>query len=222
MTNPLSLPTITANRPLAYCAGVIATIALLGGCAPKYYVQRGACPVPCEEPQKSYVVLLPSPDGTVGEVVVKGDKGEQALKKTGQAATINGLPLQVDDKQIKDDFGKAMAALPAIPVRFVLTFASGTTLSRESVALIPKIVAEAQARVAVDVTVTGHTDTLQSAEYNDQLGLRRATKVAELLRSQGLKANTLSIESNGERFLLVSTPDNTFEPKNRRVEVSVR
>ena len=222
MRKLLSHRTMTATHPLAYCAGVIATLALLGGCAPNYYVQRGPCPVPCEEAPKSYVVLLPSPDGTVGEVVVKGDKGEKSLIKAGQAASLDGLALQVDDKQIKEDFGKAMAALPTIPVRFVLSFASGTTLSRESAALLPKIVAEAAARAAVDITVTGHTDTLQSAEYNEQLGLRRANRVAELLREQGLKANSLTIESHGERNLLVPTPDNTYKPKNRRVEISVR
>ena len=221
MKTLLSGRTNTSAAPFACSVVAIATMTLLGGCTPKYYVQRGPCPV-CEPAPKSYVVLIPSPDGTVGEVVVKGEKGEQTLKNAGQAALVDGQALQVDDKQIKQDFGSTMAALPTIPVRFVLNFSSGITLSPASAALLPKIIAEAEARPAVDVSVTGHTDTLQTFEYNEKLGLRRATKVADQLREQGLKANSLSIESDGERNPLVPTPDNTFEPKNRRVEVSVR
>ncbi len=189
---------------LSYCAFLLLAL-LLGGCAPK-----------------SYVVLIPSPDGSVGEVVVKGQKGEQVLTKAGQAGSLDGSALQVEDKQIKQDFGDAMAALPKIPVRFLLYFKTGTTLTAESESLLPKIVADAKIRPAVDISVIGHTDTLYTDPYNNQLALKRATKVSELLTQSGLKANSITIESHGKRNLLVQTPDNTWEPRNRRVEVSIR
>lgn len=197
------LPHRRANA-LSYCAFLLLAL-LLGGCAPK-----------------SYVVLIPSPDGSVGEVVVKGQKGEQVLTKAGQAGALDGSALQVEDKQIKQDFGDTMAALPKIPVRFLLYFKTGTTLTAESESLIPKIVADAQTRPAVDISVIGHTDTLYTDPYNNQLALKRATKVSELLTQKGLKANSITIESHGKRNLLVPTPDNTWEPRNRRVEVSIR
>lgn len=171
---------------------------------------------------KSYVVLIPSPDGSVGEVVIKGQKGEQVLNKAGQAGSLDGAPLQVGDKQVRSDFGEAIAAMPAIPVRFMLYFSTGTMLTPESQALLPKILAEARSRPAVDISVIGHTDTLYTDDYNNQLALKRATKVSELLKEKGLKANSMIIESHGKRNLLIQTPDNTFEPRNRRVEVSVR
>ena len=96
---------------LSYGAFLLLAV-LLGGCAPK-----------------SYVVLIPSPDGSVGAVVVKGQKGEQILTRAGQAGSLDGGALQVDDKQIKQDFGDTMAALPKIPVKFLLYFTTGTTLS---------------------------------------------------------------------------------------------
>jgi adhesin transport system outer membrane protein len=174
-------------------------------------------------PKLSYVVLIPSPDGTVGEVVVKGQGGEQVLNKSGQAGTLDGRELlKVDDKTIKSDFGGAIAAQPKIPVRYALNFASGTTLTAESEAMLAQIVAEADSRPVVDVSLIGHTDTLNSFEYNDKLGLKRATQVSEMLLAKGLRTNSLTIESQGERNLLVPTPDNTFEPRNRRVEISVR
>lgn len=209
--------TVVASRmcwPLA-----LASVLLLAGCAPKYYVSR----LPCEPaPKPSYVVLIPSPDGTVGKVLVKGPQGEQLLTQAGQAESLDGRPLQVDNQQLTEDFGAARAAQPKIPARFVLYFKSGNILTAESDAEIPKIIAEAKARPAVDITVMGNTDTLRSAAYNEELGLKRAKKIAELLRQRGLTANTVTVESRGETNLLVNTPDETYEPKNRRCEISVR
>ena len=38
----------------------------------------------------------------------------------------------------------------------------------------------------------------------------------------GLDAKLIEIESHGERDLLRKTPDNTAEPRNRRVEITIR
>lgn len=171
---------------------------------------------------KSYVVLLPSPDGSVGQVIVKGEKGEQILSSAQQAGTLDGAPLEVDGKQVIRDFGNTMAALPKPPVRYLLYFTSGVNLNSASDALIPNIIAEARTRPAVDVSVIGHTDTVANSEFNEQLALKRAKRVSELLLEKGLNTNSLLIESHGKRNLLVPTPDNFYEPRNRRVEVSIR
>jgi outer membrane protein OmpA-like peptidoglycan-associated protein len=210
------------GMPAGLVRGAVAVVAVmaLAGCAPKYYVDRVGCPAPCAP--DSYVVLIPSPDGTVGNVVVKGDQGEQALGQAGQAATTGGQAFKVDEKRIKEDFGAAMAALPRVPVRYVLYFSDSVTLTPASDAELSRIVAEARERPAVDVTIIGHTDTLQSVEFNDRLGLKRASRIAELLRERGLKTDSIAVESRGERNPAVPTKDNVFEPKNRRVEISVR
>lgn len=205
MNTLLSRPSGSSLRSLIHCVFISLAMMLMGGCA-----------------TKSYVVLLPSPDGSVGEVVIRGEKGEQILNKAGQAGSLDGGALQVEDKQIKEDFGDAIAALPKIPVRFLLYFKAGTTLTSDSEALVPKIIADAKTRPAVDISVIGHTDTVYTEPYNNQLALKRATKVSELLTERGLKANSLTIESHGKRNLLIPTPDNTWEPRNRRVEVSIR
>lgn len=217
-----TLPPMIKAAPARLAGGVFAVAAMmaLAGCAPKYYVDRVGCPGPC--PPDSYVVLIPSPDGTVGNVLVKGEKGEQTLAKAGQAATTEGQKFAVDEKRIKEDFGAAMSALPRVPVRHVLYFSDGVKLDPASDAAISRIVAEARDRPAVDVTIIGHTDTLQSVEFNDRLGLKRANRVAELLGERGLKADSITVESRGKRNPAVATPDNAFEPKNRRVEISVR
>ena len=85
-----------------------------------------------------------------------------------------------------------------------------------------QIIASARQRPAVDVSIIGHTDTQGSAVQNDALALRRAQTIAELMQQQGLLPHALLIESPGEHNLLVATPDETAEPRNRRVEISLR
>ncbi|HEX6734300.1 MAG TPA: OmpA family protein [Azonexus sp.] len=174
---------------------------------------------------KSYVVLLENPDGSTGAIVVKGAKGEQVIDQARQGAAIDGSrpPAAVAEADIARDFGQAMAARPMLPERFLLYFESGgAQLTAESAALLPTIVERASRRPAVDVSIIGHTDTLGRAEQNEQLALQRAQAIADQIKAKGLKVHALSVESHGERNLLVATPDETSEPRNRRVEVSLR
>jgi outer membrane protein OmpA-like peptidoglycan-associated protein len=179
----------------------------------------------CASKPKSYVVLLESPDGTTGQVIVKGSKGEQLINKARQGTPLDGSapPAPVDDEKLKKDFGDAMAARPALPEHFLLYFESGgTTLTAESAAMLEKIIEVAGKRPVVDMSVIGHTDTPGKAELNEALALKRANAIADLLKEKGLKVHALAVESHGERNLLVQTPDDTPEPRNRRVEISVR
>ena len=57
---------------------------------------------------------------------------------------------------------------------------------------------------------------------NLALGLKRAISVRDILVEAGLAPSTIEVTSHGEADLLVKTPDNTPEPRNRRVEITVR
>ena len=173
----------------------------------------------------SYVVLLPSPDGTVGQVVVEGSRGAQILQQAQLGTTLDGgdAPFVVSAEQLQRDFGAAMAARPPLPEHFLLYFQmGGSDLAPESRAQLPRIVERARARIALDMSVIGHSDTQGRADANEALALRRAGDVAQQLRRLGLQDAVLSVESHGERNLLVATPDETPEPRNRRVEITLR
>ena len=194
----------------------VAVVGVAAGCATPP-------PAPPPKPQ-SYVVLLPNPDGTVGRVTVSGAKGEVVLEQPRQGAQFDGsAPFTVDEARIQRDFGAALAARPALPVSFVLYYdAGGIRLTPESQALIPKVLEAVRSRPAPDVSVIGHTDSVGTPESNEKLGLERAQAIARLIQEAGLKAHDLTIASHGERNPLVKTPDNTSEPRNRRVEITVR
>lgn len=191
---------------------VIALAALLGACA--------SPPKPV-----SYVALLDSPDGSTGKVIVKGSKGEQLIDRAKTGAPLDGSQpaAPVSDEKIKQDFGAALAARPLLPEHFLLYFESGgAVLTAESAALMPQIIDTAVRRPGVDVSIIGHSDTVGKAEANVALALKRAQAITDLLKEKGLKATALNVESHGESNLLIKTPDETPEPRNRRVEVAIR
>lgn len=175
--------------------------------------------------QKSYVVLLQDPQGGTGQVLVQGRAGQQTLSQAGYAADLDGAtaPAPVDPKRFEADFAAVLAARAPLPERYVLYFeAGGTTLTAESQADLARILQDVRSRPVADVAVIGHTDSVGKAEANHALGLKRAQGLADQLQQQGLQPFALTVESHGERNPLVSTPDETDEPRNRRVEVWVR
>ena len=95
-------------------------------------------------------------------------------------------------------------------------------MTPESQQALSKVLDDINTRSVPDISVTGHTDTSGDAAQNLQLGLERATLVSTMLASPKLSAANVTIESHGEKNLLVPTPDNTEEPRNRRVEVTIR
>ena len=81
---------------------------------------------------------------------------------------------------------------------------------------------EIAGRPAFEVMVIGHTDTVGGLEANDMLSLKRAATVREILIAAGVPVGKIEIAGRGEREPLLKTADEVAEPKNRRVEISIR
>ncbi|MCB2187161.1 MAG: OmpA family protein [Deltaproteobacteria bacterium] len=178
---------------------------------------------------KDVVVLIPNPDGRVGQVEVKNSGGSQTLREAGQATFVASpqkapeAPAEMQEAEIQSRFGSALAARPLAPLHFLLYFQPNSiALVDDSRALLPKVVHAVQDRSSVDVSVVGHCDTLGDEQYNLKLSLQRAQAVAQRLIGMGLDPKILEITSHGESRLLIPTGDNVAEPRNRRVEVTVR
>jgi peptidoglycan-associated lipoprotein len=182
--------------------------------------------VPPKAASSSYVVLLNNSDGSTGQIKLTTPAGETVLTKAGQASRLDGRAgqtLVVTRAQIDRDFGAAMDARPAKPVSFLLYFvAGGARLTPESEADVGKVLSEITSRPVPDISIIGHTDTAGDTGANERLGLERARYVGGLLAGARLDPRNVVIESHGEKNLLVPTPDETAEPRNRRVEVTVR
>ena len=68
--------------------------------------------------------------------------------------------------------------------------------------------------------IEGHTDSVGAPALNQALSERRAAAVrAYLVSRQGIAPARLEAVGLGEQSLLVPTPDETAEPRNRRVQI---
>ena len=188
-------------------------------------VLASGCSTPPPPPPRSYVALLPDASGSVGQVSVLGQRGEQRLTQASQGTLLDGsgASFAVSPEQLQKDFGAALAASPVLPEQFLLYFESGgSALTVDSEKLLLDVVARARSRQSVDLSVIGHSDTQGKADANEALALQRAQSIASRLSGLGIASTAITIESHGERNLLVPTPDETVEPRNRRVEVTLR
>jgi len=175
---------------------------------------------------QSYIVLLPEDDGSLGKVQVTTKEGTTVLEKSHEGAVIGGetgKTFVVSEKKINEDFGSALSASPKKPISFYLYFeGGGANLTEASAADVPKIIEEISKRPAPDISIIGHTDTVGNEKDNARLSLERAKSVVSLLDKGKLDADKISVVSHGEKNLLIPTPDETNEPRNRMVEVTVR
>ena len=180
-------------------------------------------------PNPTLVVLLPDPESRVtGRAVVSNEFGSTDLNtpRAGSLATATAAPgpaRTVSDDEVTRLFGAALAAVPPAPRHFTLQFKfESDTLTDAAAALIPEILAAVRAMPVPEVSVVGHTDTMGEPKANIALGLKRATSVRAILLGAGLAESTVVVTSHGEADLIVKTRNNTPEPRNRRVEITVR
>jgi outer membrane protein OmpA-like peptidoglycan-associated protein len=87
----------------------------------------------------------------------------------------------------------------------------------KSLALIADALAKHRTLGRVTLFIAGHTDTVGNGPYNLKLSQRRAQAIASWFRKRGLRI-PIAFEGFGEQALLVATPDETNEPRNRRVD----
>jgi outer membrane protein OmpA-like peptidoglycan-associated protein len=76
-------------------------------------------------------------------------------------------------------------------------------------------------RVPAAEVLVVDTDTTGTAAANIELD-SRAGMMRRLLLEAGLDASFIEVTSHGEANLLVPTADGTLEPRNRRVEITVK
>jgi outer membrane protein OmpA-like peptidoglycan-associated protein len=191
-----------------------------------------------ERPREDVIVLLPDADGSIGRATVSTASGTVELAGARASTVVTRRPAgagsnraalppapvrTMSEGDVRQLFGAAIAALPPAPRHFTLFFRfNSEELTDESRTLVEEVLDTASARPFADVVVRGHTDTTGRPARNFALGLRRANAVRMLLVTIGLERSSIDVTSHGESELLVPTADEVFEPRNRRVEITVR
>jgi outer membrane protein OmpA-like peptidoglycan-associated protein len=204
---------------------LIVAVFLAAGCGLKHGAHKG----PTGPPETTLIALLPDPEsGVTGRARVTNEFGAANLAKPRASTQVEsdgppGAVSTLSEADVTRLFGAALAALPPEPKHFTLYFKfESDALTDESGRKIPEILAAVKRLAVPEVVVIGHTDTLGDATANIALGLKRAKSVQSVLVDAGIAPTLIAVASHGEADLLVKTRDNKAEPRNRRVEISVR
>ena len=113
-------------------------------------------------------------------------------------------------------------AAPA-PKLFTLYYKfDSTQLTSDSAKDFAAVQAELKKLTINEVAVVGHADRSGSETYNDGLSNRRADSMEVLLVKAGVAESKIQTSGRGERENAVATKDGVKEPKNRRVELTVK
>ena len=172
-------------------------------------------------------VLLPDQQGHPGVLVVRTEKGETLLDQPYLTADVQAdgrIETKVlDAETVQRQFRGALSAQPPRPVSYTLYFiADKNELTPESKPVMEQVKAELARRPFPEITVVGHTDRVGAAAYNDSLSLKRAEAMRQMLVEAGISPNLITTAGRGSREMIVKTEEGVSEPRNRRVEISVR
>jgi OOP family OmpA-OmpF porin len=103
---------------------------------------------------------------------------------------------------------------------YVFALNAATILAQHTVAL-ERVVSVLEDNPSLRIRLDGHTDVTGAAQFNFDLGERRAHAVAGFLRDGGVSGDRLEVRSFGPTRPIASNDTPEGRRRNRRVEISV-
>lgn len=160
-----------------------------------------------------------------GDLLSGGTRGIRLAAPGSDAPTpaLAGIPSPRHQPQLASN--KSLPVPTAAPpeanltVNFAIGSAELTPEARQTLNTLGQVLASKDLQ-GYRFRIEGHTDTVGSREYNRVLSGRRAEAVvAYVAKTYGVDPGRLQAVGMGEDELLVQTPSQTAEPRNRRVLV---
>jgi outer membrane protein OmpA-like peptidoglycan-associated protein len=160
-------------------------------------------------------------------LLVQSERGEIILDQPYKAVDVYAdgrVETKVlDAEAVHQQFKDALSAQPQRPISYTLYFITEKDeLTPESKLTMEQMKTELTRRAFPEITVIGHTDSAGTAAYNDALSLKRAEAMRQIMEEAGIPSKLIKSAGRGSREMLVKTEDGVSEPRNRRVEISIR
>lgn len=131
------------------------------------------------------------------------DRMQQAFNRVVETRrTANGMVISLPNSVFRFDFDKA-------------------DLNQHNRELLSRIAGILLASKGYGLSVFGYTDDVGSAEYNQQLSLRRAAAVKDYLVQAGIDPDIVNVKGYGKSSPLVEGASSDSRAKNRRVEIAL-
>lgn len=178
--------------------------------------------------------FYPSPVAQVA-AMIKDDNAELMRRMDAIEAENNAIRQRLDKLEGEVSKVKATAeqnslvaakyaAGSSLDVDFpeVLFKFQSTKLTEESVAALDQVSVLLNQNVFSKVVVAGHTDSTGSEEFNEELGLKRANTVKDVLTSKGVASSKIETLTYGETKPVAPNTSREGRQKNRRVEFELK
>lgn len=185
----------------------------------------------CEDPTMTSAITGATIGGVTGAATGSDDSDNRGRVITGAviggtAGVINSLNRQAAD--LRSELGEDIE-IRNTGEELILTLPQDLLFAVDSATLRSDLQRDLRAIGAnlvnypdTDVVVVGHTDNTGSASYNQALSERRAESVAEVLLSQGISSDRISIVGRGLTQPVATNETPEGRAQNRRVEIFIR
>ena len=160
-----------------------------------------------------------------------GDEGQGALRGAifgATAGAVVGNQLDRQAEALEASMGHSGVMITNTGESLIVTLPQDILFATDSTALRADLQADlgALARNLQEypnstVRVIGHTDNVGSASYNNDLSLRRANAVANVLISRGVLGSRVSTVGMGENQPVATNLTAEGRAQNRRVEIVI-
>lgn len=139
------------------------------------------------------------------------------------AAVTAGTGTQLTPETVEAANDRALQRLrndPNATPRVYFAFDSAE-LTSGAQAVLRELIQRRSEAASEGVTLVGFADRAGPVPYNRELSEQRAEQVRQYLASQGVSADQIDVEAEGEQPTLVETGDGVREPLNRRVRIEM-
>lgn len=128
---------------------------------------------------------------------------QEALNQVAETRrTSNGMVIVLPNSMFRFDFDKA-------------------DLTQRNRELLSRVTGILLASKGYGLSVFGYTDDIGTADYNQQLSLRRAQAIRDYLVQAGIDPSIVNVKGYGKTSPLVEGTSSEARSKNRRVEIAV-
>lgn len=196
-------------------AGIISISLVMGGCKSMNKTQKGAAIGTAGGAAAGAVIGKAAGNTALGAIIgaaVGGVSGAVIGRKMDKQA--EELKKQVPDAKV-ERVGEGIVVEFSSNVLFGLNKADVTLDASQT---LDKLITVLNTYPDTDLEVQGHTDSTGTAEYNQTLSVRRASSVANYLRSNGIKSSRITTKGFGKDVPKYSNSTEEGRAGNRRVE----
>jgi outer membrane protein OmpA-like peptidoglycan-associated protein len=147
-------------------------------------------------------------------------KAREAAQARAQAETARELA-----EQMKEEIGKLNVKETdrglVLTLGDVLFEFDKAELMPGAVRTVDKVVAFLEQYKTRDILIEGHTDSIGTAAYNQELSQRRAEALRDALIKRGIASNRIVAKGYGESYPVASNETEAGRQQNRRVEIVI-